>query len=442
MDELFGIGKKKKASKSSVIKFDGKRYVFDTGASFEKSSATIEQLQAYDWKSGNLSWLYQSSFHASYIDINLTDDKVYNFLGNWMDGTFKGGEFRGVFMGGKFEGKVFAGAYQQWQASPYSFVSGTVSDFMQGILGVKKLNATVFDASSPEKRASLLQIPVGWYVNLTDANGNSHSFKVLKTLDSADSNFILQSMTGSRNKVTIPWSTLRGSNESDFLNITTIEAGRKLLIPDVFAGDPLGTVSAFEVSPKGSAVKAHAQPKVYKFDLSLLAPLPFTAGKRKPLVTLKFDTDDEVNAYAKMLDEIKKGWFAFHMKRLVNALKFDIIDGYGKNMYLQDIFGLQKGSKKAPKDVQESLDWLENFVRIFIMNMVAARKKGGRYVDSPALQLKVLNPIATQIQRYIPEYVPPAPAPAPKGSGKKGGKGGKTPIFTEMISERVRKKMF
>jgi len=447
MEEIFGklgklIGKKTGSASNSVVKYDGVQFLFDTGAGFfEKSSLSLDDLQSYDWKSGGLSWLYQGTFQASYISFHLAADTVFQFIGNWFDGEFKGNKFFGEFKGGTFSGDLFVSSYTDWGISPFYFAGNKLADSDRGLLGITKTNATVVDSKSNTKFVSLLAVPVGWYVNLTDSHGQTHSFVVQKTMDSTDSNWILQSTTGSKNKAILSWSQLKGSNESQYKTNTTLSVGSKFTIPKVFDGDPVGSIVSFEISPKTSASKpsASARPKFYKFDLSLLKPFTFSSGSRKPVITLKFDVDQEVDQYSKMLDEIKNGWFAFHLKTIVNALKQDIIDGYGRNIYLQDIFANEKGTKKAPKHEQESLDWLENFVRIFIMNIVGSRKVKGRYVDSPRNQLMILNPIAKQVQTYLGAYTH-APAPKTKKKPTKSS-GSKTPVIKESVKEIIMRKI-
>ena len=446
MEEIFGkLGKlmgKKSGSSNSVVRYDGSRYWFDTGVgSFEKSSATKDQLQAYDWKKGGLSWLYQARFEASYISFSLSSDMVYRFRGTWKDGEFKGDKFYGKFEGGTFLGDDFQSYYSDWKIKPFYFAGNKVSNLVGGLLGITKTNATVVDSKSNTKQVSLLAVPVGWYVNLIDSYGQTHSFVVQKTMDSTDSNWILQSTTGSKNKAVISWSQLRGSNESQCDKNTTLSVGSKFTIPQVFDGDPVGSIVSFEISPKTSASKpsASAKPKVYKFDLSLLKPLTFSSGSRKPVITLKFDTDQEVDQYSKILSEIKNGWFAFHLKQIVNDLKMDYFDGYGRNLYLQDIFANEKGTKKPPKRTQESLDWLEDFVRVIILNIVGARKSKGVYASSPRNQLMILNQIATQVQTYLAPYTH---APAPKTKKKPtSSSSSKTPVIKESVKEIVMRKI-
>jgi len=446
MEEIFGkLGKligKKTAPSNSVVRFDGSRYWFDTGiGSFEKSSDGIDALQAYDWKNGELSWLYQAKFEASYIGFLLPNNLVFRFQGDWKDGEFKGDKFWGKFEGGTFLGDDFQSGHDDWKISPFYFAGNKVSNFDRGLLGVPKTNAVAVDSKSNTKSISLLAVPIGWYVNLIDSHGQTHSFVVQKTLDSTDSNWILQSTTGSKNKAIISWSQLRGSSEAQFDKNTTIAVGSKFTIPQVFDGDPVGSIVSFEVSPKTSASKSSssAKPKVYKFDLSLLKPLTFSSGSRKPVVTLKFDVDQEVEKYSEILAEIKNGWFAFHLKNIINSLKQDIIDGYGKNVYLQDIFANEKGSKNAPKRTQESLDWLEDFVRVIILNIVGARKSKGVYASSPRNQLMILNQIATQVQTYLAPYTH---APAPKTKKKPtSSSSSKTPVIKELVKEIVMRKI-
>jgi hypothetical protein len=294
----------------------------------------------------------------------------------------------------------------------------------------------VVDSHSPSKKLSLLSVPLGWYVNINDSHGNLHSFSVQKTLDNVDSNFILQSVTGSKNKAVISWSALRGSGLGNFVSNTTLEVGKKCLIPQVFDGDPLGVITSFEVSPKPSVTSSHSKLKVYKLDISMLSPLVFGSGSHKPIITLRFDTDQEVDEYVKILEGIKKGWFAFHLKRIVKALKFNVIDGYGKNVYLQDIFDSNQGKKKAPADAQESLDWLENFLRVIVMNVVTSRKIKGSYVDSPKLQSMMIKAISDYIKPFLPVVAAPAAAAAKKPSSAK------SPIIKEYISQRVMDKFF
>lgn len=442
MNELFGIGKKKTPSnKGGFIKHDGKNFVFPNGSVFTNSNLSLDQLNQIDWKSGSLSWLTKSSFNALMLYINPSKGVVTNFQGVWNGGDFEGQKFMGIFNQGTFKGFLKT-SFDRWKTSPYNFIDGTITDSQNGILGIKKINPTVFDVKSSTKGVSLLAIPVGYHVNISDNNGMIHSFTVKKTLDSSDSNFILQSTTGSRNKAVISWAQLRGNSAAEFEVNTTITAGQKFPLPKVFDGDPIGVITYIEVSPKSTNTSinpnAKNQNNVYKFNLEDLAPLRFSSGSRKPLITLKFDTQKEVDEFGKMNAEIKAGYFRFHLKTIVNALQFDVIDGYGKNVYLQDLFARVQGSKKAPADVQKSLDWLERFMRVFIINIVAAKKYKGQYIDSPALQAKVMKQIAQSIVYYLPPQNPVKPA-SKKPTVKKVNK--KKKIIKESISEKIFRKM-
>jgi|TARA_R110000851_G_scaffold212152_1_gene364807 hypothetical protein len=459
MNELFGFNKKKAASKEGFVRHDGNSFVLPNGSIFAKSDLTLDQLNQIDWANGDLSWLTKSSFNADKLFVNASRQVVTNFSGVWNGGDFKGEKFLGVFNQGTFQGNLKT-SFDRWKPSPYKFVDGTVSDYQDGLLGIKKINATVFDVNSASKSVSLLSIPLGYHVNISDTNGMMHSFTVVKTLDSTDSVFVLQSTTGSRNKAVISWSELRGSSQGRFELNTTITAGKKFTIPKVFNGDPVGVISYIEVSPKKTNTSINPtnpnnpnsqnknnQNSVYKFNLADLAPLRFNSGSRKPLITLKFDTQNEVDEFGKMNSEIKSGYFKYHLKTIVNALQFDVIDGYGKNVYLQDIFGRVQGSKKAPADVQNSLNWLERFMRIFIINIVAAKKHNGQYIDSPAIQAKVMKQIAQAIVYYLPAQNPskaPATKPTVKSMGKSKSKpvSKKTKFIKESISQEIFKKMF
>jgi hypothetical protein len=449
MNELFGLGKKKSASKKGVVRHDGKNFVLPNGSVFTKSNLTLDQLNQIDWVNNDLSWLLKSSFNAIILFLNPTRQIVTNFQGVWNGGDFKGEKFLGVFNQGTFQGGQLKTSSDRWKPSPYKFIDGTVSDSQGGLLGVKKINPTVFDIKSSNKGVSLLAIPVGYHVNISDNNGMIHSFTVVKTLDSTDSNFILQSTTGSKNKAVISWAELRGRSQGDFEVNTTITAGQKISLPKVFNGDPIGVITYIEVSPKATNTAINPSNKnqnsVYKFNLADLAPLRFNSGSRKPLITLKFDTQKEVDEFGKMNSEIKAGYFKYHLKTIVNALQFDVIDGFGKNVYLQDIFGRVKGTLKAPADVQKSMDWLERFMRIFIINIVAAKKHNGQYIDSPALQAKVMKQIAQAIIYYLPAQNPPkvpAQKPTVKTMGKSAPKNKKTKFIKESISEKIFRKMF
>ena len=252
---MFGkLGKligKKTVPSNSVVRFDGSRYWFDTGiGSFEDSSNGIDTLQAYDWKNGGLSWLYQAKFEASYIGFRLPEDRVFRFKGDWKDGEFKGDKFWGKFEGGTFLGDDFESGHDDWKISPFYFAGNKVSNFDRGLLGVLKTNAVVVDSKSLTKSVSLLAVPIGWCVNLTDSYGQTHSFVVQKTLDSTDSNWILQSTTGNKNKAIIPWSELRGLTESQCDKNTIISVGSECTIPQVFDGDKFGSIESIEISPK------------------------------------------------------------------------------------------------------------------------------------------------------------------------------------------------
>jgi len=458
MNELFNFGKKKQQrqqqqqqqqqASQGVVKHNGTHFVFPNGSVATKLDLTLEQLNEIDWTSGKLSWLLNSYFKAITLFINRPREVVTRFQGEWDGGDFVGNKFVGTFIKGTFKG-YFESSYKQWKPSPYNFIDGTVSDSEDGLLGVGKINPSVFDANSSNKGVSLLAIPIGYHVNISDINGMIHSFTMVKTLDSNDSNFILQSTTGSKNKAVISWSELRGGSKGEFTKNTTITAGQKINIPRVFEGDPIGVITYIEVSPKATVAAVNTsnpQNNVYKFNLEGLSPLQFNTGSRKPLITLKFDTEKEVTEFGNMNSEIKAGYFKYHLKRIINALQFDVVDGYGKNVYLQDMFGGVKGVKKAPADVQQSLDWLEKFMTLFIINIVSSKKVQGQYRDSPALQAKVMKQIALALIYYLPKQNPTQQA-SKKPTVKKAQanltqKNGKTKFLKEAVSSRIFNKIF
>ena len=207
-------------------------------------------------------------------------------------------------------------------------------------------------------------------------------------------------------------------------------------IPKVFDGDPISVITSIEISPKGT--NTNISPKtlgmVHKFDLSLLHPLSFNGNKK---VTLKFDTQQEINEYAELLAEIKKGWFTYHMKNILNSLNVGVIDGYGDAVYLQNVFNGVKGTKKAPKEAKKSLEWMERFYRVFILNIVTANKKGGHYVNSPTLQSKIVKQMAFRIKQFLPQKESP---PSPQNTVNKGGST-KQAIIKEAISSYIFRKM-
>lgn len=369
----------------------------------------------YDWANGRLSFLTHGSWIARQIHLQIAGgvEQVIAFTGEWMSGDFMGHKFIGKFHSGRFLGG-FISNYKNYLADPSTFVQGAVASYSEGVLGMTKLDVTSLNAASSKKSVSLLELQPNYYCNLTDENGTTHSFKVLKSCDDQSMDIELQEETGQKRTIRIPWNEMRRSDDpSMFRRLSSIRIGSKLQIPYLFANDRVGAIKNIEISTKptmfGSTVDT------YRMDLSLLRPLTFPAAD----VTVHLFNPDEVVKYGQIYQDLVNNGMQFHVRNILDGIKFGIITGWDGYPHLAPLFANQKGQPVNHPKYAASMSWLDDFIQFVVLRMVKSRTAGGVYLSNDARRAMVMKKLSELVQSAMP--VQPQQAPAQQANPSKSG---------------------
>jgi hypothetical protein len=412
-NKLIGGGKKQGIARA----LGNGQYAIGDNKIFKLLGVTEDAFLNYDWVNGSLSFLAKGTWIAKelYLQISGGVEQLISFTGEWMGGDFTGHNFIGKFHGGRFTGG-FISNYKNYLADPSTFVQGAVASFTEGVLGMTKLDVTSLNAASMKKSVSLLEIQENYYCNLTDENGTTHSFKVLKSCNDTSMDFELQEETGQKRAIRLSWSAIRKSDDPNmFRRLSTIRIGMKLQIPYLFANDRVGAIKDIEISTKptmfGSTVDT------YKLDLSLLRPMTFPV----PDVTIHLFSPEEVVKYGKIYQDLVNNGMQLHMRNILDGIKFGIITGWDGYPHLAPLFGNRKGGPLNHPKYSASMAWLDEFVQLVILRMVKSRTVGRTYLPNEARRAMVMSKLSELIQGAMPAQQPVAQPNTQQTSSKSTG---------------------
>jgi hypothetical protein len=413
--EIFGFGKKEsKVGDRGNLNISGLMYEDDVvkinpdwSVEFKATGSVVgKPLPGYaaftnqDWSSEGLKWLVNSDFVAESMQIK--NGKVDRFIGGkWYAGTFKGrafikGQFgvkngnKAYFSGGKFIDST-------WLPSPHYFLDGTTneSETILGFRNIQTMNQNRF-------KFNIIAVVTGRRIIMEMEDGVIHEVAVIKRLDESNSSFNYRVKNGHSGEVfTLPlrWSAIRGNNEGEFIQLTTLSNDR---VPALFTNtfglqfnSPIARVMITDdteygqknVEKKGEAPEetpADLSKKQVSFELSNIPflgidKIPRRGGSETSLY-FNFPTPNIKNEYNNIIGLLKQGWVSAYVKQLKSALDNGIIKGAPINYnFLGALIGKDSGAdvKTLDKDTINALNGIESFLKSFVDIMVRRVRKTG-----------------------------------------------------------------
>ena len=225
-----------------------------------------ETLENYDWSNGAMSWLAKAKFSAKYLSIDLSQEMVDVFVGEWNGGAFRGNIFTdyGIgriqakegdskFRAGIFSGKTLRINYTNWMTSPYNFAGRKIDHTEEGILGLPNTTST---QEVDHNGIHLIQVPNGYTIEFkTEDDEFINAVRVVKRMDARNTDFVFSDVnTG--NQVTVLWDDMRKSFNKFYL-----KPGKVFNIPGLFeTREPIGTIEI----KKSSAVSRKSIGQAYQ----------------------------------------------------------------------------------------------------------------------------------------------------------------------------------
>ena len=382
---------------------------------------SMDQLMGVDWVKGELSFLVNSKWAARSLQLQLNSgfERVIAFDGDWYSGNFNGASFFGKFHGGTMRGK-FATHYSAYLAPPYTFIDGTIDSFKDGVLGFPKMDVMALDASSQKKEVYLFELKVGFYCNLLDNQGITHSFKVTKSCDNTSMDIELQEETGHQRAIRIPWSSFQpGGSESTFKKLSSLQIGKSPSIPFLFANDRVGPIVTIEISTKPTSLQTTVD--TYKLDSTLLRPLTHLGGQ----ATVHLLSPQEIAKFGEIYQSLSSNGMQMHLQNIIDGIKFGIITGWNGYPHLRHVFNEVQGEKLVHPKYAESMEWMDEFVQFVILRMVKSRTVGGNYVPNEAGKNALTNKLSSVIGKAQQAVGATSPKSSPSTSGTKSGATGK-----------------
>ncbi len=405
-----GIG----PQKNSIAKALGNgEYMLGNNRIMSLAGVTEQVFLNYDWNNGKLSFLKDGTWVARLLHLQISSgvEQVIAFNGEWMAGNFLGQKFIGKFHGTEFQGG-FISNYTAYQADPSTFINGAVASYKEGVLGLAKLDVTSINASSAKKIVSLLELQVGYYCNLTDDNGTTHAFRVMKSCDNTSMDIELQEETGQKRAIRIPWREIRkGNDPALFRRLSSIRIGGKPQIPYLFANDRVGAITNIEISTKPTMFGTTVD--TYKVATMLLRPLVLTG----PDLTIHLFSPEEVTKYGQMYQDLKNNGMQMHMRNIIDGIKYGIITGWEGYPHLAPVFGNVKGEAVKHPKYAASMQWLDEFVQLIVLRTMKSRTVGRTYMPSEIRRKKMIDGLSQMIVPILPKPAAPAPAATPSNSG-------------------------
>lgn len=349
-----------------------------------------EILMNYDWEGGALSWLAKAKFKAKFLVINLDDQYVDVFVGEWFKGDFRGNIFtdEGIgriqasegdskFHGGRFLGKMLKINYTYWFAKPIYFLGRTIMKTEKGILGLPNMTDT---KDIDHNGFYLMQVPRGYSIKFKlEDDETIHVIRVIKRMDDNNTDFVLEYMeTG--NKVTMPWKEMQ-KNFNNFV----FKRGRSVSIPGIFSSKtPIWDIEI----KKSSAVTKTSIGKEYQSkkgggltkisfgkEFPVLGKMGLTGDFRLLNFNKILSQDPDSMYFIKSFqNDIKNSGeiFTSHVNNIKAAIenrdKYKREVGYGQYPYLKKLTDKQ-GGKITDEKLDKSLKYMNDFVKYVVGNI-------------------------------------------------------------------------
>lgn len=399
-----GIFGKKPASTDLMLSAQGGGYILN-GNYIKRfnieGSPNFNFIDNNTWTSPEYSWLTNAKFQATFI---LVRNYEVHFSGVWEDGDFKGREFFGdnsAFNGGSFHGTAYNAPNvlfnSQKRINPEHYFTGTYKDNKNGILGTNNLTVSQINNIN---QFSLIEISVGWGVELTDSYGKKLTFEVVKRLDEKGTEYIFRTIPD-RKLVTVPWEVIRG----DYLNRGIVVIGKGF---GLFDGVDFGKVAKILITTEPSMSISTKGIRLSSVPIEKLL-------KKYGGIDLSFEiqpkSDNAKKFVSTFLNDISNGNFEELLMSLNAKVKSGQITGYNNFEFLAPVFGKIAGNDKLDSATREQLQYLNNVVG-YVGNSVPENIK--------KIIIKVLkNSIGFVAKRPVkPQEVPPEGVLAPGDTEK------------------------
>lgn len=406
--ELFGFGKKSpQPTYGMVQKIDVGKYRMGNSLITGIPGATDSEILNFDWENSSLSWLLDCEFEGI-LNLDLDNGVLKSFGGVWKKGVFKGLAFSNhstASFGVKGDSQVqfgdgiikprYVAPYNTWKVSPLEFVDGTIDRETGGVLGIP--DAANGPVSKVLNILSLvpgksLQISVRSKLPVRGSSGKMepapvsaiHSVKMIKRIDSKNSDISIEITNGETNKVfskTFPWSEFRksGVQSMQFTPGQTLNFfGLDLSDKNVSAEIVESRKSSLSHSPeRDAAVEKKLATSQQVFDLKKLPyinidkPAPGVSGKMEPGMKMTevyfyLPTTDYLNKFSEVSKNIENGVLTSDIDIIASGIRSGLISGYYDNKILAPLFNGVVGVGKAPDGYALPLKRLGDFLQFFV----------------------------------------------------------------------------
>lgn len=259
-------------------------------------------LMNYDWEGSDLKYLFDPSlkFAGNQMGIDLKKEIITNFVGIWENGPFNGNTFVGTYIGDSFKGNFkgnntdFNPNKESVREKAISFIDGTFSDRLRsGVLGAP--NVIEYSGSF-----HLIQIPVGYSIEILTNNQLRHTITVTKRIDGGNSNFTFYVYLGYEvgqsepKAITLSWPQIRANFDAYQISESTnnlpgllkLQSGESILeIKIVKAGTP----------PNFERKEKFDDKKDYSVDLGKIATLKSIAPSLPDYYPISLDIEDDAS---------------------------------------------------------------------------------------------------------------------------------------------------
>jgi len=441
--ELFGINKSEEEVESGaqgeVEKVGEGTYRLGNSILQSVEGVSEYELLNFNFKASPLSWLLDAKFEGE-LDLKLTggNPELVGFQGKWYEGTFKG-KFFGIeseFYGGQFgssdSSPVFLPPYTGWKTSPHFFYGGRIKRHQEGILGKPSL-----PMGNIKNSFNILSISPGSTVTLELNGGVKHTITCLKRLGGDNTMFSYKIENGKTQEsysINHDWLEVRGQNKVDFLKNTNINLQTATKSIDIFKLDiSEGIVSAVVSLAGTSGAIGAKEPAVSQKELSTnqesykLAGIPFLGidkiprkGGSETSIYFNFPTTNHLKGYKNAIKSLEQNWVKSYITQIKSALDNNIVTGAPVNYpYLSNLIGKDADADISimDKDLVNSFNGIENFLKYFVDTMVRRVRKTGAEkglvdVDDKVGKDVIKNKLKDLFGVTTPEAAPSTPKAA------------------------------
>lgn len=312
---------------------------------------TIDNAQSeidhYDWVNSPLKFLFDENlkFNGDSISFDFDNGTVVNFDGKkgFWQGPFLGGTFESKYLGDSFSGRFFWNN-KDFQAKPTAFIEGRFQDITNtGILGMNNVVS-----ATEAQNFHIIQVPVGYSIEVLTNKQLRHTITVNKRLDATDSNFqytvyMGYDVTISPDSVIVPWEKIRQFFDEYYVNskiksipeVLELSSDEQIIELRVLKA---GTPPVFTKKEKFDATKQYFENAGNLSGLKSLASLG-KGFKVNYNLNFKLNNDQEFEAFNKIKGYVDSPRFMQDLDSISTYLNNGIIDNkdIAKFPYLKNI---------------------------------------------------------------------------------------------------------